>query len=172
LNRSFLSSPVVLWAIGAYKLAKALLALVAGVLVLRLSPDDAIASLVRVAARLRLDPDDRLIHAAVARLSGIDARHLEAIGAGIVLYGLLYAIEGLGLLWERRWAEYLVVITTGYLIPFEVYEVVKKAGAVRVAVLSLNLLIVGYLIVRLRREGRCPKGPPGDPPPSAVRLDA
>ena len=123
-----------------------------GVYVTRLGPGDAAGGLLRLAARLRLDPDNRLVQSAVARVSGIDERHLDAIGAGVVLYGLLYVVQGVGLILQRRWAEWLVVATTGFLIPFEAYEVATKAGALRFAVLLLNLGIVAYLVDRLRKE--------------------
>lgn len=139
-------------AIGAYKLAKAAVFVAAGVYVTRLGPGDAAGSLLRLADRLRLDPDNRLVHSAVARVSGIDERHLDAIGAGVVLYGLLYLVEGVGLILQKRWAEWLVVGTTGFLIPFEAYEVVTKHGALRLAVLVLNLGIVAYLADRLRKD--------------------
>jgi uncharacterized membrane protein (DUF2068 family) len=139
-------------AIGAYKLAKATAFSAAGVYVTRLGPGDAAGSLLRLAARLRLDPDNHLVHSAVARVSGLDERHLDAIGAGVVLYGLLYFVQGIGLIWQKRWAEWLVVGTTGFLVPFEAYEVVTESGVLRLAVLVLNLGIVAYLLDRLRKD--------------------
>jgi uncharacterized membrane protein (DUF2068 family) len=166
-------SPVGLWVIGTYKLAKAVLLIAAGVAVYRLRHEDVAGGVLRLAARLRLDPDNHYIHAAVAKLSGLDERHLEAIGAGVVLYGLLYVAQGVGLLLQRRWGEYLVVVTTGFLIPLEVYEVVRRFGPVRVAVLLLNAGIVLYLVDRLRRETRIRAGVRGGtgPPPDMLGLD-
>ena len=51
---------------------------------------------------------------------------------------------------RRRWAEYLTVIATGALIPFEAYEVVHKVTLFRVGALLLNLAVVGYLAYRKR----------------------
>jgi uncharacterized membrane protein (DUF2068 family) len=145
-------SPTGLRIIGVYKLVKAAAIICAGVAVIRLRPNELVESLVRLAARLRFDPDDRLIHSAISRLSGLGEGQLEAIGAGMVLYGLLYVVQGVGLLLLQRWAEYLVVVTTGFLIPVEAYEVATKGGAVRALVLLINLAIVAYLVNRLRRE--------------------
>ena len=140
-----------IWVIGAYKLAKALLLLAAGVAFLCLPGREVAEGLERLAARLRLDPEDGFVHTAIARLAGLDRRHLNEIGAGTFLYGLLYIAQSVGLLLRRRWGSYLVIVTTGFLIPFECYEVMRKVDATRLTVLALNLGIVAYLIALYRR---------------------
>jgi uncharacterized membrane protein (DUF2068 family) len=145
--------PIGLRLIAAYKLAKALLVFVLATVVLRLDPAAAAARVVRLAARLRLDPESHLLHGGLARLSGVQPRQLEAVGAGLILYGLLFVLEGVGLFLGKRWAEYLVLLTTGFLIPFEAFEVAKKASPIRVSVLLANVAVVVYL-VRILRAGR------------------
>ncbi len=66
-------------------------------------------------------------------------------------YAAVLLTEGTGLLWRRRWAEYVTVLATASLIPVEVYEVVKHTTATRLVVLSLNGMVVWYLIRRVRR---------------------
>jgi len=144
--------PWALRVIGSYKLLKALVLIVAGVMVFRLDPADVGRKSSHLATRLRLDPDNRLVQRAIARLSGLDKTRLEEIGAGIVVYSLLYVVQGVGLLCQKRWAEYLVVVTTGFLIPVEAFEFLRKPRIVPAAVLVANVLIVAYLILRLRRE--------------------
>lgn len=43
-------------------------------------------------------------------------------------------------------------MVTSSLVPLEIYEIARHATAIRVGVLVLNLVIVGYLVVRVRRE--------------------
>ncbi len=138
-------------AIGIYKLAKAVVFVAAGIYVTRLVPGDAVGGLLRFAARLRLDPENRLVQSAIARLAGVNERHLDAIGLGVVVYGLLYAVEGVGLILKRRWAEWIVVASTSLLVPFEGYEVFQRPGFLRIGVLLVNLLIVAFLVFRLRK---------------------
>ncbi len=140
--------------IGALKLAGALLLFAAGFGIFRLLNKDLGEVLEHYVSRLHLDPENRLVHGAIARLAGIDRAHLKAIGAGTFFYALLELVEGAGLLLQRRWAGYLTVIATGLLLPLEVYEIARKANAVRVAVLLANLVILAYLIVKLRQERR------------------
>lgn len=145
--------PLGLMLISVYKLAKAVTLLGGGLLVIRLGPTRLVERLVHLVTRVRLDPDDRWIHLAIAKLSGLRPRELTAIGAGLMVYGVLYAIEGIGVFLQKVWAESLVVATTSLLIPLEAYEILRKPDALRIAVLTANLLIVVYLIRTLRRKG-------------------
>jgi uncharacterized membrane protein (DUF2068 family) len=76
--------------------------------------------------------------------------HITLLAIGAVVYALLEGTEGVGLAMRRRWAEYLTVIATGILIPFELYEVVHRATLFKVGALLLNLAVVGYLAYRKR----------------------
>ena len=59
--------------------------------------------------------------------------------------------EGTGLLLRKRWAEYFTIITTGGLIPLELYELSRHVTAVKIAVLIVNVAIVAYLVARVRK---------------------
>ena len=80
---------------------------------------------------------------------------LTTVGLAAICYGVLFAVEGTGLWLQRRWAEYLTVVTTGALIPFELYELARRLTVLRALALVVNLAAVGYLIFRLRH-------PPGE----------
>ena len=76
--------------------------------------------------------------------------HITIIAISGLLYAALEATEGVGLAMRRRWAEYLTVIATGILIPYEAYEVVVHVTLLKVGALLLNLAVVGYLAYRKR----------------------
>ncbi len=76
--------------------------------------------------------------------------HTTVLAIGAIAYALLEGTEGVGLAMRRRWAEYLTVLATGALIPFEAYEVVQHATLFRVGALLLNLAVVAYLAYRKR----------------------
>ena len=69
------------------------------------------------------------------------------------MYGLLFATEGIGLWMEKRWAEYLTIIATGSLIPFEVYELQRRVTVPRGLALVVNVAVLAYLIYRVRNPG-------------------
>ena len=76
--------------------------------------------------------------------------HLTTLGVVLVLYACLEGAEGIGLALHKRWAEYLTVLGTGLLIPYEVYEVLRRPTLFRVAALLLNVAVVAYLAYRKR----------------------
>ena len=51
----------------------------------------------------------------------------------------------------KRWAEYFTIVTTGGLVPVEIYELARHFTVTKLVVTLVNLLIVWYLIVRVRR---------------------
>jgi uncharacterized membrane protein (DUF2068 family) len=72
---------------------------------------------------------------------------------GTFFYSALSLTEGTGLLLRKRWAAYLTIISTGAFLPLEVYEVIRVPNWQRIAVLILNVAVVIYLAVEVRRGG-------------------
>jgi uncharacterized membrane protein (DUF2068 family) len=69
-------------------------------------------------------------------------------------YAALFLTEGTGLLMRKRWAEWLTIIATASLIPFEIYAIVKEATTFRIGTLIVNVAVVGYLICVRERTAR------------------
>jgi uncharacterized membrane protein (DUF2068 family) len=138
--------------IGALKLLSGLLALAAGLGATRFLAHDPGPKLERAVTHLGLDPQNQIIHDVITKLTGMSPTHLRAIEAGTFFYATLHLIEGIGLILEHAWAGYLVVIATSTLVPFEIYEIVKKPTPLRFALFLLNVGIVLYLIVTIRKE--------------------
>jgi uncharacterized membrane protein (DUF2068 family) len=80
----------------------------------------------------------------------VTPKQLKELSVGTFFYAGLFAIEGIGLLMRKRWAEYFTIITTSGLIPLEIYEMTRHFTATKVVVLVVNLLIVLYLVSRVR----------------------
>jgi len=140
--------------IGTFKLLSGLMALVVGLETFRFLDHDPGPRLERVITHLGLDPQNQIIHSLISRVTGIDRTHLRALEVGTFFYSLLHLIEGIGLILERDWAGYLVVIATSSLVPFELYEIARKPTIVRFSLFLLNVGIVIYLISVLLKERR------------------
>jgi uncharacterized membrane protein (DUF2068 family) len=78
--------------------------------------------------------------------------HLHLLALGVFCYALLRFTEATGLWLDQRWAEWLGVISGGIYVPFEVRELLHRPGLLSFTLLALNVLIVGYLAVRLARR--------------------
>jgi uncharacterized membrane protein (DUF2068 family) len=140
--------------IGVLKLISGAMALLVGIGVFRFLGHDPGPRAERLITHLGLDPHNRIIHEAISRITGIDRAHLRALEVGTFFYAALHTIEGTGLILGYNWAEYLVIVATGSLIPFEVYEIARRFTPVRVTLFVVNVAIVVYLIFNLRRDRR------------------
>jgi uncharacterized membrane protein (DUF2068 family) len=117
---------------------------------------------------MALSTDRVVVQRLLAWIVGLTQRNLELLGLAAFLYATLFIIEGVGLWKARRWAEYLTVIATGSLIPFEAYELARRVTWTRAGGLAINLLVVAYLIYRLRH----PLEPAAEPAFPAPRRPA
>jgi uncharacterized membrane protein (DUF2068 family) len=72
--------------------------------------------------------------------------------AALGLDGTLTAVEAWALRSGRRWGPWLVVVTTGSLLPFELYELARSPRLSRALLILVNAAIVAYLARRARRE--------------------
>ena len=88
---------------------------------------------------------------AIDWLLGLSSRQFQLFGMAAIGYAVLYAAQGLGLWFGKRWAEYLVIVETSLLLPIEVWELVHRYSAFKLMVLVVNVAIVIYLIGLLRR---------------------
>ena len=126
--------------IALFRLSKALLLILAGFGVLHLLRPDVAA---RFVEWMQAYPFAMKYHPERALNS---PQRLELLAAAAFAYAALFATEGIGLWLQRRWAEYLTVIATTSLIPFEIWEIVKEQTATRVLLVVSNIAIVIYLI--------------------------
>jgi uncharacterized membrane protein (DUF2068 family) len=132
--------------IGMLKLTTAALGLAVGFGLFRLFKSDVAASLEQIIRHLHLDPEDRLIHGAIAWISGLQPKQMRLIEVGTFCYASLHALEGIGLLAGKRWGAYLTILATSSLIPLECYEIYQRPRPLRIAVLAINIAIVIYLL--------------------------
>jgi uncharacterized membrane protein (DUF2068 family) len=134
--------------IAIFKVAKAIVLIAAGIGVFRLL-DPAVAARVEGwLAHVQLAPGRRVL----AFLSRADALKIGALGGLAFAYALLFLIEGTGLLLRKRWAEWFTIIVTGSLLPFEIYELFQGATAAKIATVVINVAVVIYLVIRVRKR--------------------
>jgi uncharacterized membrane protein (DUF2068 family) len=142
---------VFLTLVAIIKLIKAATLIAVGLGAHHLLRVDVQETLLHWARAIRVDPDNRYAHAVLTRVTGLSPRKLEEIGLATLLYGTMFLIEGIGLAMMKRWAEYFTIISTAGFLPVEIYEVVAKFRMAKLVVLLLNVVIVFYLVVQLRK---------------------
>lgn len=139
-------------ALAGIKLVKGILLFIVAIKLLTLLNRDVGEWFAEFIARHRIDPDNRIVHGVIEKLAGINRNNLIAFSVGSFLYSALQLTEGIGLWFEKRWAEMLTVIATSLLIPVELYEIYEKFTILRVGALVVNLFVVWYLATRLKDE--------------------
>ena len=101
---------------------------------------------------LLLHADASLLAQLLDRLIGYIGHfsHITILGGVLILYASLEGAEGVGLAMHKRWAEYLTVVGSGLLIPYEILEVIRHVSLLKVGALLLNVAVVAYLAYKKR----------------------
>ena len=133
-----------------FKWFKSLVLLLVGVGLLKLLHHDLETELQALADALRVDPDNRYLDALLAKLSLLDDKKIEVLGGLTFVYSTLFLVEGTGLFFEKRWAEYLTIVATVSFIPVEIYELFKAPSLLKCAMLVINVAIAVFLVLRVR----------------------
>jgi uncharacterized membrane protein (DUF2068 family) len=136
--------------IAAFKLFKALLLILVGAGAMSLLRPETATQVRAWLADLTVGRGQQFVERALTLLNVASPKRITELGIASILYGLLFATEGVGLWLEKRWAEYLTIIVTASLIPFEVYELYRRMTVPRLLALVVNVGVVVYLIYRLR----------------------
>jgi uncharacterized membrane protein (DUF2068 family) len=137
--------------IAAFKLLKALALIAVGVGALRLLHKDVAAIAEHWINVFQVDPRNHYIDLLLSKLSILDDHRLKELSVGTFIYAGIFLVEGLGLAFRKRWAEYFTILTTASFLPLEIYELVRRMSVSRSLVLVVNITIVVYLVYELRR---------------------
>jgi uncharacterized membrane protein (DUF2068 family) len=114
--------------------------------------DRDVAELARKVVRtLNLDVDNQYLQAFLGRLDLANRVTIMRLSAGTLLFGALGWTQAVGLYYKKRWAEFLTVFAVCLFIPFEIYHFHQKWSGLRLTGVALNILIVIYLVNRLRQ---------------------
>ncbi|HTA43553.1 MAG TPA: DUF2127 domain-containing protein [Bryobacteraceae bacterium] len=138
--------------IGLFKLFKGVALLILGFGLLKLLHRDIAQVTEHWIEVLRVDPENRFIHRTLLKIFNVTPKQLKELSVGTFVYAGVFLTEGTGLLARKHWAEYMTLISTGLFIPLEVYEIYRNFTLTKVVVTIVNVLIVWYLAVRVRRR--------------------
>lgn len=137
--------------IAIFKFIKAALLAAAGIGALRLVKLDVFEYATHLVGRFHLNPGNHFVADALARATSITPQRLHEFGIIAFIYSALFLAEGIGLWSLKRWGEWITVVITSSLLPFEIYELWRRFTFSKTAVLVINIAVVCYLVMRLRR---------------------
>jgi len=140
--------------IGGFKLLKGVLFILLGIGALKLVHRDVSDLLLRWLIDWHFDPESRFVNLLLDKAALIDAHRLRQISIAIFCYAGLDFIEGIGLVLEKTWAEYLTLILTASFLPWEFFEILRHPTWVKAVLTLVNLLVVIYLVFYVQRSLR------------------
>ena len=138
--------------IAVYKLLQAALLVSVGVGALKLLHKDVADVLSNLVTALHRNPEGRLVSFLLDKAALVDDHMLRRISLFMFCYAALGLLEGLGLMLEKVWAEYLTAIITASFLPLEIFELTHRITPVRVGFLVANLAVLAYLVWHLIRR--------------------
>jgi uncharacterized membrane protein (DUF2068 family) len=131
--------------IGVLKLVWGAFFVAVGFGLLRMLHHDLYLFALQMVAALHLDPDRRAIAMVLDKVSLLNDHRLKQLSAVVFIYAGLDFVEGIGLMLEKRWAEYFTLILTVALLPLEVFKLIHHPNHWTVLLLLVNILIAIYL---------------------------
>ena len=140
--------------IGVFKLGKSAFFFLLGIGAFHMLHKDLGDEVMRAAVALRRDPEGHLVSLLMQKADLLDAHHLREIGFATFAYSTLALVEGVGLMMQQVWAEYLTLCLTVAFLPWEVFELFRELTPFRVGLLAINIMVLLYLLWLLRRKKR------------------
>lgn len=149
--------------VAVYEAAKGLLVLLAGFGAFALIHRDAEHIAEVLVEHFHLDPASRYPRIFLHLAEQATTAKLWWLAAGAVFYATLRFVEAYGLWFERRWAEWLAVISSSIYLPIEIVELVREVSWIHAGLLLSNLVIVAYLARELHRGRKLRRVDPPTP---------
>jgi uncharacterized membrane protein (DUF2068 family) len=138
--------------IGLFKLGKAIFFFALGLGAIHLLHKDLADEVMRLATALKFDPESKLVTLLMEKVDLIDSHRLLQISFATFAYSALALTEGIGLMLEKVWAEYLTLSLTAMFLPWELYELARHPNWFRLSLLLINMAVLWYLLWLVRRK--------------------
>jgi len=137
--------------------AKGVLVLLAGFGLLSLIHKDVHEVASQIIQQFHINPAHHYPSVFLDLTDRITDKKLWALAIAALCYSVIRIVEAVGLWLHRRWAELFGMLTGILYIPVEIYEVLKSVTWVKGGVLAVNVGIVCYLALEMRKHRNKPK---------------
>jgi uncharacterized membrane protein (DUF2068 family) len=144
----------IVFLIGIFRLFKAFLLLLAGLASVGLMSPENGERIRRWLASIPYGDDHQWLRHLLGMVAGMDEKRAMIVAIAAFSYAALFIVEGTGLILGRAWAEWVTVIATASFVPFEAFELVRRASVAKGILLVVNFAIVIYLVWRIRGRQR------------------
>lgn len=157
---NFLVKHLGLRGIAIFEAGKGLLALIGGFWLLSLRHKDLRVVAEHILESLHINPDHHFYQAFMRGAGHVTTRTLWLVISGVLVYVAVRFIEAAGLWLEREWAEWFALLSSAMYMPWEIYELIRRASAFKWGIFGVNVIIVLYLLwlrIEIHREKKAAK---------------
>lgn len=103
-------------------------------------------------AHLHLNPAKHYPHVFLALASHVTNLQLWLFTMLALVYAGLRLFEAYGLWFNLRWAQWIAVLSGGFYMPLEIYELFTKFSWLKVTVFLVNACVVLCMYYRVKRQ--------------------
>lgn len=138
--------------IACIEATKGLVVLAAGLGALELVGGNVQEAAEKLVSQFHLNPAHEIPRIFVEIAKNATPSNLFLLALGAAAYASVRFVEAYGLWRERVWAEWLGVISGSIYLPWEVWELWRGVTGLKLGLLAVNLAVVGYLLLALKRS--------------------
>jgi uncharacterized membrane protein (DUF2068 family) len=95
---------------------------------------------------LALEGKKGIVSAVLNKFLGTSTKTIALGGVAAVIYSFISALEAIGLWFQKKWAEWLVIAVVAISIPPEIFELTKGFSWIKLIIFALNIVILIYLL--------------------------
>lgn len=128
--------------------------LLAGCGVLTLIHKDLHEVAVQLVRVLHLNPARRYPSIFIDAATRVTDFQLWMLALSALLYSGIRFAEAYGLWKGQKWAEWFGLLSGAVYLPVEIYEIWREPRWPRILVFTMNIVVVGFLALILKRPGR------------------
>jgi len=133
----------------AFKIFKSVLLSALGVFLLGYLHRDPVQTVVKLASTVNLSSTSTMFYRAMSFAMHMTTGRQIALAITSFCYAVLLGTEAVGLWLRRSWARWFTIGVTASLLPFEIYEIMRRPGEpVRIGTLIVNVAVLIYLVKR------------------------
>ncbi|MBR8831111.1 MAG: hypothetical protein N5P05_003818 [Chroococcopsis gigantea SAG 12.99] len=93
----------------------------------------------------------RIIEWVLDTVIKLNPKTLLFSGLATGIYGVVTALEAVGLWYDRTWAKILVIALVAVSIPLEIYHLVHGLSFLKMGIFLVNVGVLIYLVIHFRK---------------------
>jgi len=138
--------------VAIFEACKGLLVLFAGVALFSLLHQNIQVVAEQLVGHLHLNPAKHIPRIFIEAAGSLNDGRMFLFALFALLYSSMRFVEAYGLWFARRWAEWFALVSGSIYLPIELYELTKGVSWLKIIFVLINLLIVLYMAMMLKRN--------------------